>query len=216
MEPRIRIIVVEDVPEFLANISAIIRSEPDFELCGTASSGVEALGLLASRAVDVLIVDLGLPDMDGIDIIRKTLADQPGTDIIVLTIFGDEPHVVASIEAGASGYLLKDTPAQAIIRGIKEIRAGGSPISPIIARKLLQVLRAAQTPQTAEANPLSSRETEILTLISKGMTFEEIGKLLAISPHTVGGHVKNIYGKLAVHSRNEAVYEAYRLGIILP
>lgn len=213
---RTRVLVVEDIPEFLEKIAAVIRAEPDFELAGTAASGAEALTILSGSILDVLIVDLGLPDMNGIDIIRKARAGQPDADIIVLTIFGDEQHVVASIEAGATGYLLKDTPAEAIVSGIKEIRAGGSPISPIIARKLLQMLRPVPSSPMTGANPLSSRETETLTLISKGMTFEEIGKLLAISTHTVSGHVKNIYGKLAVHSRSEAVYEAHRLGIIRP
>lgn len=204
------------MPEFLAHISAIVRAEPDFELAGSASTGAEALAILGATVVDVLIVDLGLPDMDGIDLIRKTHHDLPAADIVVLTVFGDEQHVIASIEAGATGYLLKDTPPEGIVNAINEIRAGGSPISPIIARKLLSMLRPTPSAPVAKDNPLSTRETEILTFISKGMTFEEIGKLLAISTHTVSGHVKNIYGKLAVHSRSEAVYEAHRLGIIHP
>jgi len=162
-------------------------------------------------------VDLGLPDVSGIEIIRETARRYPETDIMVVTVFGDEEHVLASIEAGATGYLLKDSLPEEFIDVIKELRAGGSPISPIIARQLLKKLRPASSPgqvPTSNLSELSARESEVLSFIAKGFSFAEIAKLLEISPHTVTTYVKKIYQKLAVHSRGEAVYEATRMGLI--
>ena len=152
--------------------------------------------------------------MSGIEIIRETARRYPDTDIMVVTMFGDEEHVLASIEAGATGYLLKDSLPEELIDLIKELRAGGSPISPIIARQLLKKLRPpGSVPEAARiGSTLSARESEILSIIAKGFSFAEIARLLAISPHTVTTYVKKIYQKLAVHSRGEAVYEASRTG----
>ena len=136
---------------------------------------------------------------------------------MVVSVFGDEEHVLASIEAGATGYLLKDSLPEEFIDHIKPLRAGGSPISPIIAHQLLKKLRPSGgvTPiQAHDHRELSTREAETLSLIAKGFSFAEIAKLLEISPHTVTTYVKKIYQKLAVHSRGEAVYEASRMGLI--
>ena len=119
--------------------------------------------------------------------------------------------ILAAIEAGATGYILKDSIPEEFVGLIKQLRAGGSPISPVIARRLLQRLRP---PSPAEEGALSPREREILQFIAKGFSFEEVGGLLSISAHTVTSHVKNIYRKLAVHSRSEAVYEANKLGML--
>ncbi len=162
-----------------------------------------------------LLVDLGLPDMSGIEIIREAARRYPDTDAMVVTVFGDEEHVLASIAAGATGYLLKDSLPEEFVDVIKELRAGGSPISPVIARKLLKKLRPVNDVAPSLDQPaLSARESEILSLISKGFRFTEIAALLEISPHTVTTHVKKTYQKLAVHSRGEAVYEASRMGLI--
>jgi DNA-binding NarL/FixJ family response regulator len=140
----------------------------------------------------------------------------PETDIMVVSVFGDEEHVLASIEAGATGYLLKDSLPEEFIDVIEQLRAGGSPISPVIARQLLRRLRPVQPlePDLSDCRRLSARESEILGLIAKGFTFAELARLLEISPHTVTTYVKKIYQKLAVHSRGEAVYEASRRGLI--
>jgi DNA-binding NarL/FixJ family response regulator len=136
---------------------------------------------------------------------------------MVVSVFGDEAHVLASIAAGATGYILKDSLPEELVDIIKQLRAGGSPISPIIARQLLKKLRppGSESYPSARDHPgLSARESEILSLIAKGFSFTEIAKLLEISPHTVTAYVKKIYQKLAVHSRGEAVYEAGRMGLI--
>jgi DNA-binding NarL/FixJ family response regulator len=163
-----------------------------------------------------------LPDGSGIDLIRETARAHPETDIMVISVFGDEGHVLASIEAGATGYILKDSLPEEFVGLIQQLRAGGSPISPVIARQLLKRFRpAAPAPAASGASPpavaeagLSPRETEVLSLIAKGFNFAEIARLLTVSPHTITAHVKKIYQKLAVHSRGEAVYEATKMGLV--
>lgn len=208
--------IVEDDPLFLNRFCNTVAEEAEFELFAAVRDGTSARNTLTRGAPDVLLVDLGLPDMSGIEIIRETAERYPDTDIMVVTVFGDERHVLASIEAGATGYLLKDALPDEFIDLIKELRAGGSPISPIIARRLLKKLRlpGGVTDEAARIGSLSARESEILSIVAKGFTFAEIAKLLAISPHTVTTYVKKIYQKLAVHSRGEAVYEASKLGLI--
>ena len=179
--------------------------------------------MLDLRKPDVLLVDLGLPDISGIEVIRHASQTLPKCECMVVTVFGDEEHVLASIEAGAAGYLLKDASEESFLSGIRELINGGSPISPIIARRLLKRFHA-DAPQTNVPMPatddensnvtLSEREREILLLASKGFNYPEMGKLMGISPHTVTSHVKKIYRKLAVHSRGEAVFEANRMGLI--
>jgi DNA-binding NarL/FixJ family response regulator len=213
----IKAMIVEDEPAFLNRFCQIVAGDAELELFAAVRDGASALDLLARAAPDVLLVDLGLPDVSGIEIIRDAAHRHPDTDSMVVSVFGDEQHVLASIEAGATGYLLKDSPAHELIDSIKQLRAGGSPISPVIARQLLKRLRGPCTdaPETSKPCPgLTTRESEILSLIAKGFSFAEIAQLLEISPHTVTTYVKKIYQKLAVHSRGEAVYEASRMGLI--
>jgi DNA-binding NarL/FixJ family response regulator len=213
----IQVMIVEDDPTFFSRFCKIVTMEPDFELFAAVRNGASARDCLTRAAPDVLLVDLGLPDMSGIDIIREAAQRHPDTDIMVVSVFGDEEHVLASIEAGATGYVLKDSVPEEFSGLIKQMRAGGSPISPLIARQLLQKLRPAQTAAfspSPETPALSTRETEVLSLLAKGFSFCEIARMLEISPHTVTTYVKKIYRKLAVHSRAEAVYEASQLGLV--
>jgi DNA-binding NarL/FixJ family response regulator len=208
--------IVEDETAFLSRFCQIVGSDPELELLAAVRDGASARDLLARKAPDVLLVDLGLPDVSGIEIIRETARQHPDTDAMVVSIFGDEEHVLASIEAGATGYLLKDASPHELTDSIKQLRAGGSPISPLIARRLLKRLRCPTdgVPQSPHSDLLTTRESEILCLIAKGFSFAEIARLLQISPHTVTTYVKKIYQKLAVHSRGEAVYEATRMGLV--
>ncbi len=189
------------------------------QLVGVASNKREAQALVDREQFDVLMIDLGLPDGSGIEVIRSVSARKPDVDIMVVTVFGDEQHVVAAIEAGATGYILKDSTPADVISCIRLLRAGGSPVSPVVARSVLRAIRnRMNTTPTRQVNPddnpLSVRETEILQLLAKGMSFNEIGQILGISPHTVTAHIKKIYRKLAVHSRGEAVYEASQMGLL--
>ncbi len=219
----ISIIIVEDEPEFRRRFAQIIESEPSMRLAGVAANRREAQVIIDKEDFDVMLIDLGLPDGNGIELIKQVSQKKPECDIMVVTVFGDEQHVVSSIEAGATGYILKDSTPADVISCIRLLRAGGSPVSPVVARSVLRAIRnrmgssaaspAART-STPENNPLSARETEILQLLAKGMSFNEIGEILGISPHTVTAHIKKIYRKLAVHSRGEAVYEATQMGLL--
>jgi DNA-binding NarL/FixJ family response regulator len=215
------VMLVEDDPAFLARFCAIVAAAPELRLLGAVGDLASARQLLAGTAPDVLLTDLGLPDGSGIELIRETAARHPTTDIMVISVFGDEEHVVASIEAGATGYVLKDSLPEEFVVLIRELRAGGSPISPLIARKLLRTFRVAKPAPVPSASRsaladagLTQREGEVLGLIAKGFAFAEVARLLEMSPHTVTAHVKRVYQKLAVHSRGEAVYEATRMGLL--
>src|SRR5262245_56567381 len=174
---------------------------------------------MARDRPDVLLTDLGLPDGSGVDLIRAVRELGGGTQCMVITIFGDEQHVVSGIEAGALGYLLKDGSAEYIGDSIMEMLDGGSPISPAIARHLLKRFRPAGPAASPAIDPdtlprLSPREHEVLTLIVKGFSYAESARLMGVSSHTVTTHVRAIYRKLEVHSRGEAVYEALQLGLV--
>lgn len=213
------ILLVEDDPATRARLAGAIEKHRQFQLVGQAGSCREALALLDRGAPDVLLVDLGLPDGSGIDVIRDSRRRGYATEAMVITVFGDEQHVVAAIEAGATGYLLKDGSTEYIAASILELVNGGSPISPAIARHLLARFREpAPASPDSDIGPtgLTQREHEVLGLLVKGFTFGEIGGLLGISAHTVTSHVKHIYCKLEVRSRAEAVYEAMQLGILTP
>lgn len=226
----VSVLIVEDEPAFLQRFSEAVLREPRLHLCGTATTVAAGKALLDATAPDVVLTDLGLPDGSGVDLIRHAVAKRPDCDVLVITMFGDDAHVTDSIAAGATGYLVKDALPESITAAILQVHEGGSPISPAIARRVLQRFKLAATPADGSApaakvpavaapgaDPeatLSERETEILRLVAKGLGFGEIAGVLAISQHTVVTHVKRIYRKLAVHSRGEAVYEAQSQGLI--
>jgi len=166
--------------------------------------------------MDVLLVDLGLPDGSGLDVIRATRAQWPQCSVLVSTIFGDEAHVLRSIEAGAMGYLLKDVSAAELAQEIRSLHAGGSPISPMVARKILMraAATAAPAPLPEPAMALSAREREVLQLVSKGFTTDEAAAALGISGTTVLTFVRRIYAKLQVSTRAEAIAVAHQRGLL--
>lgn len=226
----IQVIIVEDEPELLRKFSTAVQSDSLLVLSGAARTGRAGITLLDRHRPDVLMVDLGLPDISGIEVIRHAARHHPATDVLVVTMFGDDQHVLSSIEAGATGYLLKDALMDRICASIHELRAGGSPITPSIARKVLArfrlqapvvinnsarnpVRKGAKTGSTSSL-PLTEREADVLRLIAKGLSFNEVGESQGISSHTVVSHVKKIYHKLAVHSRGEAVFEASQMGLL--
>jgi DNA-binding NarL/FixJ family response regulator len=212
------VIVVEDDPAFLTRFCGIVAGAPELTLIAAVGDIASARAVIARQAPDVLLTDLGLPDGNGIDLIRETARAHPATDIMVISVFGDEEHVLASIEAGATGYILKDSLPGELVGLIAQLRAGGSPISPLIARRLLKRFMPADKQAEQAPDPqspaLTQRESEVLALIAKGFNFAEIARLLEVSPHTINAHVKKIYQKLAVHSRGEAVYEAGKMGLL--
>ena len=210
----ISVLVVEDEQEFLRAYCEAITREPGFRLVGAVTTLAAAMALIEQSVPDVLVVDLGLPDGNGADLIRRAAKQRPDCDALVVTVFGDDRHVIDAIEAGATGYILKDSPPGELMHCIRELRAGGSPISPSIARRLLARMRAPAEMPAVGASPLTEREAEILQLIAKGLSFADVGDALGISAHTVVTHVKKMYRKLSVHSRGEAVFEATQMGLL--
>jgi len=221
----VRVMLVEDDRDTRSHFSAAIAHDPRTELAGAVASGAEALALLSATSPDVLLVDLGLPDMHGSEIIRYAARTLPACDIMVITVFADKRNVLASIEAGAVGYVLKDAGATDLIAQILEMRAGGAPMSPGIARMVIARMHArdpAGDPDKSEpscdsptpSGPLTSRETQVLLLLSRGYTYAEIAARLFISLHTVTSHIKNSYRKLAVHSAAAAVTRATELNLL--
>ncbi len=216
--PPHRVLLIEDDAPTRQRLTAAIRTNPKLELLAAAGSCEEARAWLARGAPDVLLTDLGLPDGNGIELIRELRARWPNALAMVITVFGDEGSVLSAIEAGASGYLLKDGTVEYVGASLLELVAGGSPISPSIARHLLRRFQApaagAPSPPPEGESLLTQRELEVLQFIAKGFSFAEIAGLLAISAHTVTTHVRNIYRKLEVGSRGAAVYEAVQMGLL--
>ncbi len=220
--PTLRVGVVEDDAESRETFVAMIHSQPDLVLTMVASSCAQAMRLLPGSPMDVLLVDLGLPDGSGLDVIRATRAQWPDCSVLVSTIFGDESHVLRSIEAGAMGYLLKDVDAAELAEEIRSIHAGGSPISPMVARKILaraaatlpRATQAAVAQGDTESASLSVREQEVLRHVSKGFTTEETARAMGVSRTTVLTFVRRIYAKLQVNTRAEAIHAAHKQGLL--
>jgi DNA-binding NarL/FixJ family response regulator len=208
------VLLVEDDVRFRELVSAALAGVADMKLFAAVETGGAALEALETTEPHVLLVDLGLPDMSGLDVIRHCAARYPQCEIMVISVFGDEQHILSSIEAGATGYLLKDALPTDLVGQIRTLRAGGSPISPVIARQLLKRRWSETRSDGPPAENLSERERSVLGLVAKGYTFPEIARLLDISAHSVTTYVKRTYRKLHVNSKTEAVYEARKMGLL--
>ncbi len=211
----IGVVLVEDDSLFRDSVRNALAQVADLSLQAEAVTLAQGLALLAGPPADVLLVDLGLPDGSGIEMIRATRQTWPQCAIMVATLFGDEERVFASLEAGASGYLLKDSLASGIVNEIRSLHAGGSPISPMIARRLLRHFQPPPPAPGGEAPvELSPRELQVLEQIIRGYSAAEIAQMLQVSPWTVQTYVRRVYEKLGVRSKAAAVGEAYRLGLV--
>ena len=206
-----RIAMIEDEPAMAEKLKAAINASGDLVFAGHAATCAAGVELIDKGGYDVLLCDLGLPDGDGIDLIRRSVKLNSAVDVIVVTMFGEQRRVIECIKAGARGYLLKDLDGAQCVAAIHEMLKGGSPISPAIARHLLQLIRPDQAPNS---DALSERELDVLNVLARGFSKRESADMLGLSVNTVNTHVKSIYRKLAVNSRAEAVYEATHQGII--
>jgi DNA-binding NarL/FixJ family response regulator len=213
-----RVMVVEDDVVTRRLLCNAIELETSLQLNGVFGNVADALRGLESANIDLLITDLGLPDGSGLGVIRSCRRLVPEADIMVITMSSDDEHILACIEAGASGYVLKESGHVNILQSILEMRAGGSPISPVIARKVLARMRLPPPRIVPESSVddglLTRREFAILELISRGGTYLKVAQALGLSVGTVQTHIKHIYAKLSVHSRTEAIIEAQRRGLI--
>jgi len=192
-----------------------VKLHPGLELFGSVGSCKACRALLKNKP-DMMLVDLGLPDGNGTDLIRQLKCMHPSAEVMVVSVFAEEDKVVGAIRAGASGYLLKDMLNEDIGACIIDVLNGGSPISPSIARYILKALNTIVGGENKadDSIDLTSREIEVLNLIARGYNRKEIATLLYLSKHTVVSHIRHIYEKLEVHSRNEAVFEACQQGLI--
>jgi len=214
----IKVAILEDESVTRKILCAVIESDPGLELVASFDSVKSAMTWLETGQADVMLVDLRLRDGLGIDVIRTCAKLHPACDTIVLTASSEDADVAACIEAGARGYLLKEDGACQIVRAVQELQFGGSPVSPLIVRKIIDQVRNTDRGKVAisdeEKNLLSKREISVLQLIARGFTYEEIAQNLSISIMTVQNHIKSIYSKLAVNSRGRAVFEAQQRGLL--
>ncbi|GLR63093.1 response regulator [Marinospirillum insulare] len=217
---KISVALVDDDPKVRERFKASIEKHPDLAWLGEATCVREGKALALKTCPRVLLVDLGLPDGSGMEVIQEVSQKQPNTEIMVVSMFGDEGHVVQAIEAGASGYILKDTDDLSLAEHIIQLCDGGSPMSPMIARHLLKRMQATEvnTKRKLDTNSaaatLTRREMELLKLLARGYTYREVAEDLNVSSHTVNSHIKNLYRKLSVKTKNEAVFAATRQGIL--
>ncbi|MBY8889167.1 response regulator transcription factor [Streptomyces sp. PTM05] len=203
----IRVMLVDDHPVVRAGLAGMLDAEPDIEVAAEAGSGPEAVARARSLTVDVVLMDLRMPGGDGVTATRE-LKDVTPAKVVVLTTYDDDADILRAVEAGAAGYLLKDATRSELADAVRAAARGETVLSPTVAGRLVTHLRTPAGP------PLSARETQVLTLASKGATNAEIGKELFISEATVKTHLLRAYGKLGVSSRTAAVTEALARGLL--
>jgi DNA-binding NarL/FixJ family response regulator len=204
----IRVALVEDDPQVREGLRSLLGASPGFRCVAACSSAEEALQRLPSLSPDVVLMDIHLPGMSGIECIRRLKQLQPTLQITMLTVFEDHDRIFQSLAAGASGYLLKQTPPAKLLEAIAELNQGGSPMSAQIARRVVETFqRPASVPAGGES--LTPREQEIIQLLARGYLYKEIADQLGLSVETVRTHLHRIYEKLHVHTRTEAVMKLF-------
>ena len=244
--PHITVALVEDEPETHARLCAALAKDDRIQLLHATNAAKPMLqwlvGQMGVDGPDVLLVDLGLPDQSGLEVIRLCKAMKPKTEIMVVTMFGDEANMIRAFEAGASGYLLKDGDESELAEHVRTLDAGGSPMSPIIARQLLSRMGSGAgssaasavkpiqhglpaSPAYTDLQPirhakasterlLTEREETVLQLLSRGYSYGELAKEMGVTINTIQTHIRGLYTKLEVHSKSEAIFEARQLGLL--
>ena len=212
----IRVLLADDHAVVRKGIREFLEEDGEITVVAEASDGIEAVRLVGEHAPDVAVLDIQMPRMTGIEATRQIKAAYPGVRVLILTAYDDDPYVFALLRAGADGYLLKNADSDALVRAVKTTAAGGKVLDPDITAKVVAQM-AGGKPAAAQdqVEPLSDRELDVLRLAGRGLTNKQIGQELDISDRTVQGHLANIYGKLAVSSRTEAVTRALKLGWIV-
>jgi DNA-binding NarL/FixJ family response regulator len=217
MEGRtVRVVLADDHTMVRQGIRQFLEESGDVKVVAEAADGLEALRCIEATQPDVAVLDIQMPGASGIEVTRQLRARFPGVKVLILTAYDDDPYVFALLRAGADGYILKTAPAEELVRAVRTVAAGQSALGPQIARKVVEQLAMGRPATAAEQpEPLTEREIEVLRLTARGLTNKAIGRELGISPRTVQGHLANIFGKLGVTSRTEAVTEALRRGWIV-
>ncbi len=218
----IRIVVVDDQEVVRAGFGALLRTQPDFDVVGTAADGATAVELCRELRPDVVLMDVRMPVLDGIEATRRILAESASDGsprILMLTTFDLDEHVYDALAAGASGFLLKDVTAERLFDAVRVIAAGGGLLAPTVTRRLISEFarqRPRETVRPVALGNLTPRETEVLGLIAEGLTNPEIAERLVVSDETVKTHVSRLLGKLGLRDRTQAVIAAYESGLVVP
>jgi NarL family two-component system response regulator LiaR len=214
MTEKIRVFITDDHAIVRKGIRALLTTEPTLEVVGEAANGADALPKIAALRPDVILMDLEMPELDGVETIRRLTASEPGARILVLTSFATEEKVFPAIKAGALGYLLKDSSPNELVSAIRNVYRGQSSLHPKIAWMLLRELSAPpENPPAQSPDPLTEREVDVLRLVARGLSNQEIAGELVISTTTVYTHVSNILSKLHLASRTQAALYALREGL---
>lgn len=210
MDDAIRILVADDHPVVRDGLVAILGTQPDFIVVGEAANGNEVIRQVEALRPDVVLLDLEMPEVDGVEALRQIRLTHPNTQAIVFTAFDTDERILAAVRAGAKGYLLKGAPREEIFKAVRVASQGGSLLQPVVASKLLQHVAGA----ISGLPPLTPRELEVLHLLAEGKTNKEIAAMLSITQRTAKFHVSSILRKLGATNRTEALASATRLGLI--
>ena len=208
MSENIRLLIADDHPVVRAGLRGMLSAEPDFEVVGEATNGAEAVALTGELRPDIVLMDLRMPEVDGVTAISQIKEEYPETQVLVLTTYESDADILRAIETGATGYLLKDAPREELFAAIRTAAQGKSPLAPNVATRLMQRMR------DLDEEALSAREIEVLELVASGTSNKEIAKRLWVSETTVKSHMLHIFDKLGVTDRTAAVTEALKRGII--
>jgi DNA-binding NarL/FixJ family response regulator len=209
--PKITAVVIEDDVSIRKILVTWLTEAEGITCIGQYSDAESAVADVPTRKPDIALVDINLPGLSGIECVRRLKPHLPGTQFMMLTVYEDSNHIFDALAAGATGYLLKRTTRETLISALREVHAGGSPMSSNIARKVVQSLQQAK-PQLTPAEELSKRENEVLALLAQGYLYKEIASSMGVSMHTVNTYIRRIYEKLHVHSRSQAVAKYADLG----
>lgn len=213
----IRIYLIEDDPTILRFVEQTLLGRPRWRLVGHSDSLAHARLVAPHSLADVFLVDLGLPDGRGEEMLRNLAIARPDAELLVFTVFGDESRLLEALQCGATGYVLKGCSSEELLAAIEQVCEGGAPISPLLARMLLKQFRRAESSMPAAEGglpSLSERETDVLRLVAQGYVNKEIAAKLGIGAATVSTHIKNLYRKLAVHTRVQVVKVAQERGLL--
>jgi DNA-binding NarL/FixJ family response regulator len=210
----IRVLIADDQNLVRAGFRLILGEEEDLEVVGEARDGVAAVRLAREEHPDVVLMDVRMPELDGIEATRRIVVDEASPRVLVLTTFGLDEYVVEALRAGASGFLLKDAPEDQLLAGIRVVADGGSLFAPAVTRTLLERFVTTKTTPVPGIEDLTSRELEILRLLARGLSNAEIADVLVLSDHTVKAHVAHILTKLDLRDRTQAVVAAYESGVV--
>ena len=216
MKPKIRILIADDHPLLREALCQVFSNQKDMEIVGQAGNGEEAIDLASQLKPDILVMDIMMPKFDGLEASRQIKKITPNTAILILTAYDDDNYVLGLLEAGATGYLMKSAKGQDLIEAVRAVRAGESVLHPKIIEKLLKqaMVKPVETAEHKIKELLSDREMEMLKLLATGMSNKEIAEKLCLSLRTVKAHMSNIFTKMNVASRSEALVEALRKGLL--